>query len=61
MWIGSLAILGALAAAAVWGVRRSGRRSRDRSPLEILDERFAQGELDAEEYRSSREILEGTR
>lgn len=35
-----------------------GRRSTDRqSPQEILGERFARGEIDAEEYRSRLEAL----
>lgn len=30
---------------------------RTRDPLEILDERFARGEIDAEEYRARQDVL----
>ncbi len=32
-------------------------RRRDRTPEEILDERFARGEIDAEEYTTRRDTL----
>lgn len=34
----------------------SGRTPR-RDPMEILDERFARGEIDADEYHSRRQVL----
>ena len=47
---------------ALW--RSAGRSERDHQqpgrpgPEQLLDERFARGELDAEEYRSRRELLQ---
>jgi putative membrane protein len=37
---------------------RPGGRGRSETPREILDRRFALGELDAEAYRQAREVLE---
>lgn len=34
---------------------------RERDPLQILDERFARGEIDDDEYRSRRDALRATR
>lgn len=46
---------------ALWrSAERSDRRPQHRghpSPEQVLDERFARGEIDAEEYRSRRELL----
>jgi putative membrane protein len=43
------------------GTTRSDDRNTDggrtRDPLEILDERFARGEIDAEEYRARQDVL----
>lgn len=42
------------------GTARSDDRNvdgRTRDPKEILDERFARGEIDAEEYRARRDVL----
>lgn len=39
------------------GGQNSGGDSRRRDALQILDERFARGEIDAEEYRSRRDAL----
>jgi putative membrane protein len=33
----------------------------DRDPLEILDERFARGEIDADEYRARQDALRASR
>jgi putative membrane protein len=51
----------------VWGVvallpggRSAGRNDKER-PEEILDRRFALGEIDAEQYRRAREELVATR
>jgi putative membrane protein len=47
----------------VWAVvallpgARTGGRARPETPQEILDRRFALGELDAEQYRRAREEL----
>jgi putative membrane protein len=42
------------------GNRPSGR-GRTESPQEILDRRFAQGEIDVEQYRRARDELAGNR
>ncbi len=50
----------------VWAVvallpgSRSGARGRPETPEEILDRRFALGELDVEQYRRAREELAAT-
>lgn len=57
-WVGLLALI-------VWAViRLSQRQSREgdpppeeRSPEKILSERFARGEIDAEEYERSLQVL----
>ncbi len=38
-------------------VRSTGRHAGQESPMEILDRRFALGEIDAEQYRRAREEL----
>jgi putative membrane protein len=51
----------------IWGITTlvPGARSRERGlgdrPEEILDRRFAQGEIDTEQYRRAREELTATR
>lgn len=52
--------------AVVWGVARLTRRPSDgtapppvESPRQILDRRFASGELDEEQYAAARRALEG--
>jgi putative membrane protein len=56
MWIPSVLFLVAIIALAVWAVRRfvpgSGSSAR-----RILEERFARGEIDAEEFRSRLDVL----
>jgi len=37
--------------------RSSDQRPAERSPLQILDERFARGEIDADEYHARQEVL----
>jgi putative membrane protein len=34
---------------------------QDRDPQQILDERFARGEIDADEYHARQQVLRGTR
>jgi putative membrane protein len=41
-------------------VRSTGRRGGHETPLEILDRRFAMGEIDAEQYRRARDELTAT-
>lgn len=64
MWFGGvfwLLFLAALVALIVWLVTRGtggGRpSSEDDRARRILDERFARGEIDEEEYRRRREVL----
>lgn len=53
----------AIIALVIWGVTallpgtRSSNAGRTESPREILDRRFARGEIDAEQYRQAREEL----
>ena len=41
------------------GGRNSGSGTQDRGPLEILDERFARGEVDRQEYEVRKAVLRG--
>lgn len=67
MWIPSVLILGALVALGIWAVLRfseprggsSARPRGDSSARRILEERFARGEIGAEEFRSRLAALEG--
>ena len=47
----------------VWAVRSTAtpRPTEDRGALRILDERFAGGEIEPDEYKERRAILEGKR
>lgn len=38
----------------------SAERTPHRHPMEILDERFARGELDVDEYHARQDVLRGT-
>lgn len=49
------------AVAALLPVSRPGGPGRREGPEEILDRRFALGEIDAEQYRRAREELAATR
>lgn len=60
MWLwGTLMMLSwvAIIAAAVWAVSRSRDGTRTSRAREILDERYAGGELTSEEYRERLEHL----
>ena len=49
---------GGLVALTVWAIRATGRRSEPSHGAEsILEERFARGEIDAEELESRRTVL----
>ena len=49
---------GGLVALTAWAIRATGRRSEPRHGVEsILEERFARGEIDAEELKSRRIVL----
>jgi putative membrane protein len=56
-----LVFLGLIVAGIVLAVRgswdREDRGPRGRSALEILDERFARGEIDREEYEDRKRVL----
>ncbi len=54
---GHVVFWGAAIAFGVWAVRRSAGRPRS-SALRILEERFAKGEIDAEEFERQRALLE---
>ena len=58
MWIPSVLILGALVALGIWAVRRFSEPRCDSSARRILEERFARGEIDADEFRSRLAALE---
>ncbi len=58
MWVVPLLILGALVFFGVWAIRRfSGGPVRDAGPRRILEERFARGEIDAEEFERRLQVL----
>lgn len=40
---------------------RAPERLADRDPMDILDERFARGTIDHEEYEARKELLRGSR
>jgi putative membrane protein len=57
-------VWGGLIALGVWAVVRTTRgnpvgHTSAESPRQILDRRFASGEIDAEQYASARRALEG--
>lgn len=57
-------VWGGLIALGVWAVVRTTRGSHVgptsvESPRQILDRRFASGELDTEQYAAARRVLEG--
>jgi len=58
--LGAIVVLIVLLVRSVGGPDASSRpASRDRSPLDILDERYARGEIDREEYQQRRQDLAG--
>ena len=44
---------------ASWGATPRGPGASKETPAEILDRRFAQGEISEEDYRARREVLAG--
>jgi putative membrane protein len=64
MWIGPIFLIVVLAA-AIWAASSFSSRGGwgspppriDKTPRQILDERFARGEIDEEEYRRRRDAL----
>ena len=59
MWFPGLVVLVALIVFGTWAVNRSAPRTG--GPLRILEERYARGEIDAEEFERRRATLEGSR
>lgn len=59
MWIGMAVFWASLLAFGVWTVNRLGRRSRGGNARRILEERYARGEIDEEEFRARSETLAG--
>jgi putative membrane protein len=61
IWMGIFWV--AIVAGVVWLVRGGAstgwRAERRESPLEILDRRFAEGAISADEYRERREVIAG--
>jgi len=41
-----------------WGMRENGKREKEESAKEILDRRYARGEISREEYQQMRKELE---
>jgi putative membrane protein len=58
MWVLPTIFLGALIGFGIWAVRRFGGRRPPSDASRILEERFARGEIDGEEYRSRLATLE---
>jgi putative membrane protein len=58
-WLIAIVLVIALAVAAVARMGRNSDRQppRNRTPREILDERFARGEISKEEYDERRRVL----
>lgn len=62
MCVGLLAFSAVVIGAIWYAVSTATRREppeRDRSPKQILDERLARGDIDADEYAKRREALRG--
>lgn len=69
-WLVMTLVMIAFWGIVIWGlvaifrgsVRDTGTAAgaRRRDPMEILDERFARGEIDAEEYRARQDVLRAT-
>ena len=65
-WLVMTLVMVAFWGLVIWGLvaifrstSTSDRNARDRArdPLEILDERFARGEIDVEEYRARQDVI----
>jgi putative membrane protein len=61
MGIGTLLVVGVLLALGVGGAVRASRGPGGQQAMQLLDERFARGEIDTKEYQQRRQILEGAR
>lgn len=60
-WLMMVAFWAMVVFLIVWLVRSTAtpRRREEDTPLRILDERFARGEIDREDYDERRKVLEG--
>lgn len=56
-WLGMLAFWTFFALVVVWGLASLGRDDRG-DARSILDERFARGEIDADELKSRRQLID---
>ena len=59
MVLGTVAFWATLIWFGVWAVRRFTDRPRRGNGFRTLEDRFARGEIDAQEYESRRQVLEG--
>jgi uncharacterized membrane protein len=57
MWFMPLLILAVLVGFGVWAVRRFSGSGQSSAPYRILEERFARGEIDREEFDSRTRAL----
>ena len=58
MWIFWVLILVAMAGFVAFSARQAGEsRNRDKTALEILQERYARGEIDRDEFKQMRDDL----
>lgn len=55
----ALGVAAALFAVAVVAVRHFGTDPRSRRAIEVLEERYASGEIDEKDYRERRRVLQG--
>jgi putative membrane protein len=60
-WVVVIGLIVWAVVALLPNVRSTGRHPGQESPTEILDRRFALGEIDAEQYRRAREELAASR
>jgi putative membrane protein len=59
MWIFWILLIAVVVWLIVAFTRDTGRGSRGKTPLEILEERYARGEIDEEEFEEKRRRLTG--
>ena len=57
MWIVPLLFLGVLVGFGGWAIRRFTERGPSSDPRRILEERFARGEIDTEEFERRLRVL----
>jgi len=61
-WIAMIVVMVAFWGLAAWVVVSVARRSDDkRDPMEVLEERFARGEIESEEFEQRRDLLSRSR